>query len=351
MLQSMRALIFTKPSSCAVNPFVTTQVQAVIEGIRLLETFVTAPLGLYSDIKMLRESLPLPEAEELPREETQQRRVAYSAMTDAHLDMALVAIASIGKSLDVLSGLKGSPDGQVLKPEWVAQARRVLARAEQRVGGDIRADTASRIQGLYVIIDPEATNGRPVVEIAEATLRGGTRALQLRDKTHDKGDVLAAARQIKSLCDQHEALFVMNDDADIAMSSEAHGLHVGQTDLPVVEARRILAPGQLVGRSNGTVEEAVASQAQGVDYLAVGAVYPTTTLGKSDRAAVGVETVSKVKGLVSQPVVAIGGIDTGNIGEVVRAGADCVCVVSAVTLADDPEDATRRLVEAFENAR
>ena len=329
-----------------MNPYVATQVQALIEGVRLLESFVTAPLGLYSDIKMMRESLPFPEAAELSREELQKRRAAYSALTEERKSLALDTISSLSTSIDILERLRGE-DGPPLETEWVSRARMVLTRAQQKVAGEMRADTAARIRGLYVIVDPEATNGRPVLEIADATLRGGAKVIQLRDKTRDKGDVLSIARQLKSLCDERDAVFVMNDDAAVALSSGADGLHVGQTDLPVPDARRILDPRQLIGRSNNTVEEAVDSQAQGADYLAVGAVYSTQTMGKTGRTSIGTETITKVKDLVSQPVVAIGGINAGNIGDVMRAGADCVCVVSAVTFAEDPERATAELVEGM----
>ena len=328
-------------------PFVATQVQAVIEDVRLLEAFVTAPLGLYSDIKMIRESLPFPEAADLSREELQQRRTAFSTLTDTPQELALGAISSISATLDTLETTKGD-GGSPLTAEWMAQARRVLARAQRKVAGDLRAKTAAGIQGLYVILDPEATKGRPVLEIAEATLRGGASILQLRDKNHDKSEVLDTARQLKYLCDQHRALLIVNDHADLALSCDAHGLHLGQTDLPVDEARRVLATRQILGSSNNTVEEAMDSQAQEVDYMAVGAVYPTATMGKSSRPAVGTELVAEIKGLVPQPIVAIGGINAGNIAEVVRAGADCVCVVSAVTHADDPQAATRQLVEAIQ---
>ena len=187
------------------------------------------------------------------------------------------------------------------------------------------------------------------MEVAEASLRGGAKVIQLRDKLNDKGDVLPVARELQAMCDAHEALFFMNDDVDLAVASEAHGLHVGQTDMPVAEARGMLAPLQLIGRSNGGVDEAVESQAQGSDYLAVGALYATTTMGKSGRTALGPETVAKVKEFVTRPIVAIGGINKGNAADVVRAGADCICVVSAVTFADDPEEATRELVEAIQN--
>lgn len=327
-------------------PFVASQIRSIIEGIRLLESFVVAPLALHSDIKMLRQSLPFPEATDLPRDELRERRTEFATLTETPLDLALGTIATIGATLDTLQAATGD-GGSSLRAEWVAQARRVLARAEQRVGADMRARRASRVRGLYVIVDPDATGGRPVVDVADATLRGGASVLQLRDKTRDKGDLLDVARRLKAMCDDRGALFIMNDAADVALASEAHGLHVGQTDLPVPEARRVLAPHQIVGRSNGAVDESMLSQKQGVDYIAVGAVYATRTMGKSARRAVGVGLISRVKELVSQPVVAIGGIDGGNIGDVLRAGADCVCVVSAVTLADDPETATRRLVETF----
>ena len=215
---------------------------------------------------------------------------------------------------------------------------------------EIRAKRIQQMRGLYVIVDPEATRDRDVIDIAQASLRGGASVIQLRDKTRDKGEVLEIARTLKSLCDEHDALFIVNDDADIAYLSEAHGLHVGQTDLPVAEARRVLSPDQIIGRSNNGTTEALESEQRGADYLAVGAVFSTTTMGKSGRTAVSAEMIRNVKKAVSAPVVAIGGINATNIAEVARAGADCICVVSAVTYADDPERAAAELVEIIEGA-
>ena len=216
---------------------------------------------------------------------------------------------------------------------------------------EIRNERVQKMRGLYVIVDPDATRGRDVVAVAEAALRGDASVIQLRDKTRDKGEVLQVARTLKSLCDEHDALFIVNDDADIAYLSEAHGLHVGQTDLPVEEARRVLAPEQLVGRSNNGVEESLESVGQGADYVAVGAIYATTTMGKSGRTALGPDMLRQVKQAVSAPVVAIGGINATNIVDVARAGADCICVVSAVTYAEYPERATTDLVRLMERAR
>ena len=212
------------------------------------------------------------------------------------------------------------------------------------------AKARSRVLGLYVIVDPEATKERPVQEIALAALAGGASMVQLRDKLGDKGLVLPVAREITEMCHAHDALFITNDDPSLAVLSEADGLHVGATDLPIAEARRILTPDQIVGRSNNTMGEIEKSVRSGADYLAVGAVFPTSTMGKSGRRIVGVDMVSQVKEKAAQPVVAIGGIKLDNVAEVVRAGADCVCVVSEVTLADDPKAAAARLVEAIRRA-
>ena len=331
-------------------PFVAAQVHILIENIRLLEAFVTAPLGLYADIRMIREALPMAEAANLPQSELQQRRIGYRRLTDDPGRLALRAIEQIETTVAILEGLEDSGEA-VLRPEWVSQARKVLPRAAQHVGDDLRAKTVSRVRGLYVIVDPQATNGRPVEEVAEAALKGGATLLQLRDKDGDRGDVLATAGELRSLCEAHDALFIMNDDPTMALSSDAHGLHLGQGDLPVAEARRVIRADQIVGRSNNSMEELATSIAAGVDYLAVGAVFATATAGKGDRRVVGTELLARAKETADPPIVAIGGIDHENVDEVVRAGADCVCVVAAVTMADDPEASTSALVEAIQNAK
>ena len=214
-----------------------------------------------------------------------------------------------------------------------------------------QAETAPTISGLYVIVGPDATRGRPVVEVAEAALRGGARVIQLRDKTGDRGDVLQVAVRLQELCRDHDTLFFVNDDIALGFACDAEGVHLGQSDLPVNVARRILAPGKLIGRSNNTDAEVQASVSMGVDYVAVGAVFPTTTVGKGARQAIGLDGVRRARDLTDLPLVAIGGINESNVAGVMKAGADCVAVISAVTMADDPEAAARRLVEAIETAR
>ena len=214
-----------------------------------------------------------------------------------------------------------------------------------------QAKTAPTISGLYVIVGPDATRGRPILEVAEAALRGGARVLQLRDKTGDRGDVLPIAVRLRELCHAHGALFFVNDDISLAFACDAAGVHLGQSDLPVEVARRILAPGKLIGRSNNSDAEVVESVSMGVDYVAVGATFPTTTVGKGARQAIGLDGIRRARDLTTLPLVAIGGINESNVADVIKAGADCVAVISAVTMADDPEAAARCMVEAIETAR
>ena len=333
-----------------MNPFVAAQVHALIENIRLLEAFVTAPLSLYSDIRMLREAVDLEGAADLTQSESQQRRIGYRGLTPDPGRLALRAALQIEDALVTLASVTDG-DGPVLRPEWVSQAQKVIARVLQRVGSDVRNEATSGVRGLYVIVDPEVTGGRPVVTVARAALEGGARVIQYRNKTGAAADILPAAQELGELCREHGALFVMNDDPALAAASGADGLHVGQQDLPVAQARRVLGWEALVGRSNNNMDEVSESVATGADYLAVGAVFPTSTMGKSTRPVVGPEFIGATKRLADQPVVAIGGINAGNIGQVITAGADCVCVVGAVTLSKHPRAATTLLVEAIANAK
>ena len=115
--------------------------------------------------------------------------------------------------------------------------------------------------------------------------------LQLRDKVNDKGDVLPIARAIRALCDEHDALLIINDHADLAVACNAHGLHLGQHDLPIEDARAILGPHQIIGTSNALLEEAQDSERRGADYLAVGAMFPTGSKERTRPA--GLETLGK----------------------------------------------------------
>ncbi len=231
------------------------------------------------------------------------------------------------------------------------QLRRALDDATARIGGVMRKEQADRIRGLYVIIDPEVTGGREPLDIARAAINGGARMLQLRDKLRDKGEQLPLGEALRDLCAANGALLIINDHADLAaaLGGDDVGLHVGQTDLPVSEARKILAPGQVLGRSNREIDLIVESQQMGADHVAFGAMYTTTTK-QVTRAPQGPERLKQARAAAQVPLVAIGGITAANVAPVVEAGADAICVTAAVGNAPEPEAAAAALTKAIRSA-
>jgi thiamine-phosphate pyrophosphorylase len=236
---------------------------------------------------------------------------------------------------------------------------RVVARARwlwsARHGGPLplgmEAESAvslrERVQGLYVVTDDTLVAGRGHVEITRAALAGGTRVVQLRDKRRDAGELLPIAREMRDLCGETGALFIVNDRVDLAVAAGAGGVHLGQTDLPIPEARRLLGPGRLIGISVEDVEQVRAAEEAGADYLGVGAIYGSAT--KPDAGgAVGPEQIARFRQVSRLPIVAIGGITLPRVSEVRAAGADAVAVISAVVGAPDPEAAARAFVAELE---
>jgi thiamine-phosphate pyrophosphorylase len=208
------------------------------------------------------------------------------------------------------------------------------------------------IGGLYVLIDPAACAGREPVEVGRAALAGGAGMLQWRDKLRDKGEQLDDARALYSLCLERDAIFIINDHADLALvlaaekSSDGHlGVHVGQKDLPLDAVRRIVPADFVVGISTNNPEEARAGEQAGASYIAVGDIFGTTA--KQGTRPASPERLAEVKAAVGLPVIGIGGINAGNLDQVRSAGADGIAVISAVCAASEPESAARLLVEAL----
>ena len=202
---------------------------------------------------------------------------------------------------------------------------------------------------LYVILDRTATRGRELEDVLDAVIAGGCRLVQLREKTWPSGVLLPVAERLRQRCREAGVTFIVNDRVDLALAVDADGVHVGQDDLPPRAARPLLRPGMILGRSTHSPGQAGAAQADGADYVAVGAMFPTAT--KPDFELVGPELVRAVRPEIRVPLVGIGGITLANVGEVIGAGADGVAVISAVCGAPDPADATRRFLDAIRRAR
>ena len=202
--------------------------------------------------------------------------------------------------------------------------------------------------GLYLVTEDAVPGERRLHAVAEA-LAAGARVVQLRDKHTPKRQLLGEARALKSLCRDWGAVFIVNDDVALAWSCDADGVHVGQDDLPVEEARRLLGADKLVGLSVSAVDEAVEAERLGVDYIGVGAIYATPT--KVDAELGGLELLRAVRSTVSKPLVAIGGIDASNAAEAFAAGADSVAVVRGVFAQPSVGDAARKLLDIARVAR
>jgi thiamine-phosphate pyrophosphorylase len=210
--------------------------------------------------------------------------------------------------------------------------------------GALHAARISRLGGLYAIV-----GGPDLVERAAAAIEGGARVVQVRWKEAPAGAVLEAARRVVDLA-RGRALVMVNDRADLALLSGADGVHVGDEDLPVAEARRLLGPERLVGRTTRTLDEARRAIADGADHVGFGPMYETTSkrVGVPPRPLAALREVAAGLGA---PVVAISGITLENVGEIAAAGATCAAVIGDLFDRGDPRERARLLAAAFEAGR
>jgi len=194
---------------------------------------------------------------------------------------------------------------------------------------------------LYVIVDADACRGRDPVQVAREAVDGGADVIQWRAKGWSMPERQRVAQQIAEVVRPTPALLIINDHVDLALAVGADGVHLGQEDLPLAAARELMGADRLIGRSTHSLEQAVAAQAEGADYIGVGPVFATPT--KPDARAVGPELVEAVAARVTIPFVAIGGIDQQNLPLVLSRGATRVAVVRAVTGAPDVRAAAHAL--------
>jgi thiamine-phosphate pyrophosphorylase len=327
------------------------------EGLRLLEDvtrFVLNDPELSEQLKNMRHEL-------LPKDRSLQKRLlkARRANEDvgAFLDVdseaertdtvSLVSANSrrVQQSLRVLEELaKVHGDDFGLDWDKFKHARFTLYTLEQKIVLELlRHNKKEKVSGLYVIIDTQALRGRSEPEVARQAIQGGARIIQLRDKLRPKGMLVPLARELKKVCAESDVLFIVNDYIDLAIDSDADGLHIGQEDLPFDTARKMLPTDKILGCSSATLEEALKAEKEGADYIAVGSIYPTPS--KSGTRIAGLKTLRQVKKKVSVPVVAIGGINEDNVASVISAGADAVAVISAVLGAANVKEGSQRLTK------
>jgi thiamine-phosphate pyrophosphorylase len=218
-----------------------------------------------------------------------------------------------------------------------------MSLASPEAVGPLRRERL-RTARLYFVCDahPRGEDPEPLLL---AALTGGADIVQLREKSLPRRETELAGLTFRRLCDTFSALFIVNDDPDMARSCKADGVHVGQDDMPAEEVRALLGPDAIVGLSTHSKEQMAVSAERPVDYVSAGPIWETPT--KQGRPGVGLELISHAAEHAPHPFFAIGGIDTSNAEEVVRAGASRLCVVRAIRDAEDPAAVAAELRQAF----
>jgi thiamine-phosphate pyrophosphorylase len=226
----------------------------------------------------------------------------------------------------------------------IAGHNRVVSFSPPEGQGPLRRERL-RTARLYFVCDARPGGADPE-PLLRAALGGGVDIVQLREKQLGRAEIERAASTFRRMANNYSALFIVNDDPDLARSCDADGVHVGQDDASVEEARALLGPQAIIGQSTHSEEQIAAANERDIDYFAVGPVWETPT--KPGRPAVGLELVTHAAEVATKPFFAIGGISPLNAGEVVAAGAQRLCVVRAIRDVPHPEVAAEALRRTFQ---
>jgi thiamine-phosphate pyrophosphorylase len=203
---------------------------------------------------------------------------------------------------------------------------------------------------LYLVTDRGLSLGQSTVDIVRAAVAGGVTCVQLREKSCPTGEFVREARAVREALRGSGVPLIINDRVDVALAAGADGVHLGQTDMTLADARAILGPSVLIGISAECVDDAVRAETDGADYVGVSPVFATPT--KTDTAPpLGLDGVRAIRARIRIPLVGIGGIGPANAAQVIRAGCDGIAVVSAIVSAADPRSAARELSTLIRKAK
>jgi thiamine-phosphate pyrophosphorylase len=203
---------------------------------------------------------------------------------------------------------------------------------------------------VYLVTNRGLSNGRNPADIVMAAVAGGVCCVQLREKDLSTREMVEEARRLVCLLRPRNIPLIVNDRVDVALAADADGVHLGQSDMHISDARQLVGPGRIIGISAESPADAVRAEREGADYIGISPVFSTST--KKDIATpLGLSGIRQIRGMVNLPLVGIGGISADNAAEVVRSGADGVAVVSAIVSAACPETSARRLLEMVRKAR
>jgi thiamine-phosphate pyrophosphorylase len=196
--------------------------------------------------------------------------------------------------------------------------------------------------GLYLITDQYIVKGLSHIQIAEKALLGGLKFIQYREKQLSKRESYKIALQLREITRKYNAVLIINDDIDIALAVDADGVHLGQEDLPVQTARKMLGENKIIGLSTHSLKQAEEAQGSGADYIAIGPIFRSTT--KDVREPLGADIIKEIRKISRLPVIAIGGINENNIEDIMKTGADGAAVISAIIAKEDITGAVREFI-------
>lgn len=211
----------------------------------------------------------------------------------------------------------------------------------------MKPDELKKALFLYAVTDRSWTQKKSLYEQVEETLKGGTTFVQLREKDLPYEDFLQEGKEVQALCKKYEVPFVINDNVHLARELDADGVHIGQDDMKISEARKIIGGEKILGVSVQTAEDAIKAEKEGADYLGVGAVFSTST--KRDAIDVSYKMLKEICSAVKIPVVAIGGINKSNVVELANSGICGVAVISAIFAQENIEMATYELLKIIQS--
>ena len=334
-----------QPTEIAIRRILDANLDRAREGLRVIEDWCRFGLNdpsLTGECKDLRQ--------EIGRWHSDDLRAARSTPTDVgttldhpqerqRADLQAVLQANFCRVQEALRTVEEY--GKVERPDLAAASKQLRYRTyalESQLAGNARRQKLQKAR-LYLVTSP---NER-LPDIIEAALKGGLQLVQYRDKAADDRTRITVGNQLRALCHRYGALFVMNDRVDLALATNADGVHLGQHDAPIAFARRVLGNDRLVGRSTTTPEELQGAIAEGADYVGVGAVYATPT--KPGKAPSGLEYVRHAATTFPGPWYAIGGVSLATLDAVLDAGAFGVAVVREIMDASDPEAVVRTFRE------
>lgn len=200
-----------------------------------------------------------------------------------------------------------------------------------------------KISGLYFVTDSNLTS-QGIFSDVKQVIEAGCRMVQYREKEKSTAEKLEEAKEIAALCREHDVLFLINNDVDVALAVNADGVHLGQQDMPIAIARKLLEEGKIIGVTVHTLEEALQAEKQGADYVSVSPIFETKTKPDAGKPA-GIELIKEVKEGVKLPIVAIGGINEENLQQVLEAGADSVAVISVIVCSENPGETANRMIK------